>query len=502
MVRVVGALWVALAGVGARADEPGMVLWGVMDWKTDASYPITDTDPGRPIFQDGDARIIAHQYQSPSWLTYKTSAANKAEVTRIYQSGYCINLMLYFVSCTRNPTTGAFSYPLNDQFLDDFADLIDAYKVGGGPLYIQVFPEFELWYSDKSPAEQELYRAKIRDQYAQMVQIARQRYSKAYIGLCFMGLDFVGDTSQFVTRWDPVMKISDLVYVNFMTTYPNWATQARMMVKSTKLLAENWGLPIMFPYVQLWDDQNTPIFTPGHVYSQDAQNFSNAITSWIGATMTAPSEVQGSTATDWQTNLATLRSRGVFAYSLYSSNFCNKPNTPKDPNGNTHPLPSYGVLTNLMQARAKSFLYPFSEAEYWQPVNTPVATAPYSVVSDWQCSNGKLVVLNATSASGQYFTYRVPVTRSGTYRVKVGIRKQADGGWFYLWVNGSGSPQGSERNCSLASGVGNYQEYDQGTVTFSNVTQTKWTDFKFGVSRAGNGGGYKLAIDYIKLIPQ
>lgn len=135
--------FVFIFNASARAENSSSILWGIMDWKNDASFPDTDTSGTRPIFRGGDAHIIAHQYQNASWLAYKVSSTNQNEISRIYANGDCINLMLYFVSCTHNTSNNTFSYPLNDQFLTDFGQLVDAYKVGGGPLYIQVFPEFE-----------------------------------------------------------------------------------------------------------------------------------------------------------------------------------------------------------------------------------------------------------------------------------------------------------------------------------------------------------------------
>lgn len=502
-VRMLCLLAAALANLWlpAHAESPGSVLWGVMDWKLDALPPATDTSTTSPLYGDGHCRIICHQYQSSNWLAFKVSSTNKIEISRIYGAGNCINLMLYFVSCTHDTNLNTFSYPLNNQFLLDFTQLVNAYKVGGGPLYIQVFPEFEEWYNNKSSTEADQYRAQIRSQFLAMAQIAHTNYSRAYIGLCFEGGDFTGDTSQFTNRWDPVLTNSDLIFVNFMTPFVQANTQARAMIKATTLLS-HWGLPIMFPYVDLWDDSNTPIFTTGDDYNTDAANFSNYITNWIGNALTAPTEVQGSSSTNWLTSLGTLKSRGLFAYSLYRAAWCNNSVTPPDPNGVTHPQPSYTMLTNVMSSNSRSYLYPVVEMECSASNHPPAASPAYHIGTDTNCSSSALVVLDATNATGQYFTYRAPVTHDGTYEVLIGIRKQTDGGWFNLYVNGSGAQLGSERNCSLATNVSNYQEYDQGAVTFSGITGTTWTDFKFGVTRAGNGGGYKLALDYIKLIPQ
>lgn len=111
-----------LATRSAFADG---ILWGVMDWMNNANaFPDTDTSTSRPVFSDGNAHMVTHQYQGPNWLSFKVSQTNKDEVEWIYDAGHCINLMLYFVSCTYDEQTDTFSYPLTDQFLDDFGDLV------------------------------------------------------------------------------------------------------------------------------------------------------------------------------------------------------------------------------------------------------------------------------------------------------------------------------------------------------------------------------------------
>ncbi|MEX2382495.1 MAG: RICIN domain-containing protein [Opitutales bacterium] len=356
---LITSLLILASSVVASPAFGGGILWGVMDWMNNANaFPDTDTSTSRPLFSDGDAHMVTHQYQGANWLSFKVSQQNKDEVERIYDAGHCINLMLYFVSCTYDAQTDSFSYPLTDAFLDDFGDLVDAYKIGGGPLYIQAFPEFELWYADKSAAVQEKYRAKIRSQFDAMATIARAKYDKAYIGLCFMGLFMADADSSFYTRWDPVISNSDLVYINFMTPFTKQHEHARRMVKSTKLIHDNWGKPICFPFFMLWDDTNTPIFGREATYSEDAASFSDYISEWISRTMTAPAEIEGSTVDEWRTNLTSLQSRGLFAFSLYSANYCNKPNTPQDPSGNTHSLASYSDLISVMTATARTNVYP------------------------------------------------------------------------------------------------------------------------------------------------
>ncbi|MEX2382494.1 MAG: hypothetical protein WD490_08925, partial [Opitutales bacterium] len=498
---LIASLAAPVISIPASAENPEHVIWGIMDWKNDESIPDTDTSVTRPVYRDGGGRMIAHQYQSPSWLDFKVSETNKDEISRIYANGDCVNLMLYFVSCTYDAQAETFSYPLNDQFLSDYAQLIDAYKVGGGPLYIQAFPEFEIWYSGKDSATQDAYRAKIRSQFAQMVDITRQKYNKAYIGLSFFTRDFIGDTSSFVQRWDPVISASDVVWINTMSNFTQWDTHAHEYIKATQFLSSNWGLPLIFPFVELWVDGNTPIWGQTANYEEDAAFFSGQISNWIDACFMAPAESTSGPTYEWTTNLRTLKSRNLFAFSLYSAHYNNKPTTPPDPTGVSHPLPSYGALTDVMSSNARTFLYPIVEMEFWQAVNPPVASTATSIVDDLNCSSGQLVVLDAAS-TGESFTYRVPVTHDGDYRVLVGVRKQADGGRFDLYVDGSTSSFGSERDGSIEQGIGNYQEYDQGLINFSGITATQWTDFEFVVSGAGNGGGFKLAIDYVKLVPQ
>jgi hypothetical protein len=488
-------------GISSPAESTNSMLWGVMDWQTSSNgFPNTDASWQQPIFQDGGCHLIVHQYQGSTWLPFRTSATNMNEVSRIYGSGNCVELMLYFVACAHNTNNNTFGYPLNSQFLSDYAQLLNAYKVGGGPLYINVFPEFEEWYNSLGTNEQAQYRAQIVSQFNQMAQITHTNYSQAYLGLNFEARDFTGDTSQFTNRWNQALTNGDVVFVNPAESWTNWGLQAQQIVQGTQIL-NHWGLPIIEPYVDIWDDDNTPIFYTGDNYNTDAANYSAAITNWIGSNLVATAEVDGSGTRNWSTNLRQLKSRGLMAYILYSDDWNNKPVTPPDPNGFTHALPSYTVLTNLMNLNNRSYLYPVNEMEFWPGEHPPTASTGYSIVLDTNCSSGSLVVLNATNATNQYFTYPIPVTHNGTYEVYVGIRKEDQGGWFYLYVNGSGSQLGSERNCSLASGVSDYQEYDQGSVAFTNLTGTTWINFKFGVAGVGNDGGYQLGLDYILLVP-
>jgi hypothetical protein len=472
-----------------------------MDWKIDPGFPDTDTSTVRPVYRDSGARMIAHQYQGPQWLSAKISETNKNEISRIYGAGHCINLMLYFVSCTYTQETGEFSYPLNDQFLSDYAQLLDAYKVGGGPLYIQAFPEFEIWYGDKSAAVQDAYRAKIVSHYRKMVQITRASYSNAYIGLCFFTRDFVGNTSQFYTRWDPVISISDVVWVNAMTTFRQWNMHAEEYIKSTRLLSTNWGLPIIFPFVEIWADKNTPIFGQTGSYQEDAQFFSNCITNWIGRVFTSPAEITSGSVTNWATNLRTLKSRNLLAFSLYAAHY-NKPVAPPDPDGVVHPLESYTVLTNLMRSTARDYLYPIHETEFWQnSSNAPVASADWFIQEDTNCSSGALVSMDSAQP-GDYITFKVPVTRNATYRVLTRIRKQSDGGKFRLRIDGAALPQDTERDSSTSNSGKDYAELDHGLIEFRDVTRTHWAEFSLMVTGAGEGGGHKLAVDCIKLESQ
>ncbi len=109
-------------------------------------------------------------------------------------------------------------------------------------------------------------------------------------------------------------------------------------------------------------------------------------------------------------------------------------------------------------------------------------------------SGGAAGLLKATKA-GDYVAYGVPVSGSGTYDVKVGIRTSANQGTVQLAIDGAnhGSPQDE-----YSPSVG-YEVRDLGPVTFS---EAGLKTFRFAVTGHNpSSSGYELACDYLDLVP-
>ena len=110
-------------------------------------------------------------------------------------------------------------------------------------------------------------------------------------------------------------------------------------------------------------------------------------------------------------------------------------------------------------------------------------------------SGGAGTYFNA-NAIGNYITYTLPVLKPGTYQVRVGIQTRANKGIFQLAINGLnvGQPQ-DEYNPSVT-----YIARDLGTVSFSVAGNYA---FKFTVTGKNESSiDYRLAFDYIELVPQ
>ena len=99
----------------------------------------------------------------------------------------------------------------------------------------------------------------------------------------------------------------------------------------------------------------------------------------------------------------------------------------------------------------------------------------YVIFTDDPLTSGGAAGLLKATKIGDYVAYRVPVSRSGTYDVKVGIRTSANQGTVQLAIDGAnhGSPQDE-----YSPSVG-YEVRDLGPVTFSEAgTKT----FRFAVT--------------------
>ena len=119
----------------------------------------------------------------------------------------------------------------------------------------------------------------------------------------------------------------------------------------------------------------------------------------------------------------------------------------------------------------------------------------YVIFTDDPLTSGGAAGLLKATKVGDYVAYRVPVSRSGTYDVKVGIRTSANQGTVQLAIDGAnhGSPQDE-----YSPSVG-YEVRDLGPVTFSEAgTKT----FRFAVTGQNpNSSGYEFVCDYLDLVP-
>jgi hypothetical protein len=118
----------------------------------------------------------------------------------------------------------------------------------------------------------------------------------------------------------------------------------------------------------------------------------------------------------------------------------------------------------------------------------------HSVFTNVNMSNGA-GTLFGNNKVGDYVAYAVPVTKAGTYKVRVGIRTLSNRGIFQLSIDGVNQGLAQDEFSAVTS----YVARDLGTVTFA-TTGTKM--FKFLVTgRNVSSTGWWLAFDYIELVP-
>ncbi len=96
---------------------------------------------------------------------------------------------------------------------------------------------------------------------------------------------------------------------------------------------------------------------------------------------------------------------------------------------------------------------------------------------------------------GDFVAYTVPVAKSGTYQVKVGVKTLSNRGIFKLSIGGANQgPLQDEYSPTITYGA-----RDLGTVTFASAGSYT---FKFSVTgRNPSSTGDWLAFDYIELTP-
>ena len=109
-------------------------------------------------------------------------------------------------------------------------------------------------------------------------------------------------------------------------------------------------------------------------------------------------------------------------------------------------------------------------------------------------SGGAAGLLKSTKV-GDYVAYTIPISETGTYDVKVGIRTNNNQGIFQLAIDGA--DQGSLQD-EYSPRIG-YEVRDLGPVTFSSAgTKT----FRFSIAgRNPNSSGYEFICDYVDLAP-
>jgi hypothetical protein len=119
----------------------------------------------------------------------------------------------------------------------------------------------------------------------------------------------------------------------------------------------------------------------------------------------------------------------------------------------------------------------------------------FGTFNDPAAGGGAGTYFNA-NAIGNYITYTLPVAKPGTYQVRVAIQTRPNKGIFQLAINGLnvGPPQ-DEYNPSTT-----YIVRDLGMVSFPAAGNYP---FKFTVTgKNASSVDYRLAFDYIELVPQ
>ncbi|MBW4085078.1 hypothetical protein [Paenibacillus sp. S150] len=127
---------------------------------------------------------------------------------------------------------------------------------------------------------------------------------------------------------------------------------------------------------------------------------------------------------------------------------------------------------------------------------TPWSTSgdPFTYLNDTGASGGRLVKLD-TNAAGDDMQFNVNITQTGTYSIKVGVKKYSTRGKFQLSVDGVNV--GGQQDLYAAGNV--YEELAIGTYTFQTTGNKR---IKFYVNgKNPSSTGYDLSVDYIRLIP-
>ncbi len=141
---------------------------------------------------------------------------------------------------------------------------------------------------------------------------------------------------------------------------------------------------------------------------------------------------------------------------------------------------------------------------YFETENLTVAQNSgdtHRVITGSGFSGGEGTILDA-NAVGDYVTYLVPNLGSGSYDVRVGIKKINTRGIWQLTVGAAGNPSTTNVGapCDEYSSSEVYTEIDFGSWSPAS-TGDKWYHFTITGKNAASTG-YGEAFDYIKLVPQ
>lgn len=143
---------------------------------------------------------------------------------------------------------------------------------------------------------------------------------------------------------------------------------------------------------------------------------------------------------------------------------------------------SFPLETELLSVQSKT------------PPPSRISPAKWSGVFNASAASNRAGTYFNANAPAQFITYTVPVFRTGTYRVLVGVQTKADKGKFQLSIDGIN--QGFVQD-EYSSSVG-YASRNLGTVVF---TTTGNKAFKFTViGHNASSSGYALAFDYLHLV--
>ncbi len=142
-----------------------------------------------------------------------------------------------------------------------------------------------------------------------------------------------------------------------------------------------------------------------------------------------------------------------------------------------------------------SFLISLHDFEAETLVARPSPETDYGVITDDPVLSALGAGLLKSTKVGDEIVYTVPVPRSGTYDLRVGIRTGPGQGMVQLYIDGLIQGQPVDQ---YSTAIG-YQVMDLGPVTFS-VSGPK--EFQFSiVGQNPNSSGYEIVCDYLDLVP-